>query len=39
MRKEDFAMALLEALKAAEGPRGGAEHEPEGRKGVGNCIL
>lgn len=23
MRKEDFAMALLEALKAAEGPRGG----------------
>lgn len=26
MRKEDFVMALLEALKAAEGPRG-AEHE------------
>ena len=23
MRKEDFVMALLEALKAAEGPRGG----------------
>lgn len=32
MRKEDFAMALLEALKAAEGPRGGQSmnrKEPE----------
>ena len=40
MRKEDFVMALLEALKAAEGPRGGgAEHEPEGRKSTGSGIV
>lgn len=39
MRKEDFVMSLLEALKAAEGLRGGAEHEPEGRKGAGSGIL
>lgn len=39
MRKEDFVMALLEALKAAEGPRGGAEYEPEGRKGTGSGIV
>lgn len=39
MRKEDFVMALLEALKAAEGPRGGAEHEREGRKRAGSGIL
>lgn len=38
MRKGDFAMALLEALKATEGPRGGAKHEPEGREGAGNGI-
>lgn len=39
MRKEDFVMALLEALKAAEGPRGGAEHEREGRQRAGSGIL
>lgn len=38
MRKEDFVMALLEALKAAEGPRG-AEHEREGRQRSGSGIL
>lgn len=38
MRKEDFVMSLLEALKATEGPQG-AEHEPEGRKGAGSGIL
>lgn len=38
MRKEDFVMALLAALRAAEGPRGG-EHEREGRQRAGSGIL
>lgn len=37
--KEDFVMTLLEALKAAEGPRGGAEHEREGRKEAGSGVY
>lgn len=40
MRKEDFVMALLEALKEAEGPRrGGAKHEREERKDAGNNTV
>lgn len=42
MRKEDFVMALLEALsQQAAGPRGGrgrAEHERKGRKRTGSGI-
>ena len=39
MKKEDFVMALLEALsQQAAGPRGGAEHEQEGRQRTGSGI-